>query len=126
MSYLTAQDILSADDIGVEDVEVPEWGGTVRVQGLNGQERDGFEAAMTEKRGKSYEANLSNIRAKLVARTVVDADGNRLFGDDQVSKLGKKSGAALERVFSVARRLSGMTSEDVEELAGNSDADQND
>jgi hypothetical protein len=37
-----------------------------------------------------------------------------------VEALGKKSAAALNRVFEVAQRLSGITDDDVEELAKNS------
>jgi hypothetical protein len=63
--------------------------------------------------------NLRNIRAKLVALTVVDEDGNRIFSDEDAEALGKKSAAALDRIFAVAQRLSGLRPEDVEELAGN-------
>lgn len=33
------QQILSADDLGFKDVEVPEWGVTIRVVGFNGTQR---------------------------------------------------------------------------------------
>ncbi len=46
MGLLTKDDILGADDLATEDVEVPEWGGCVRVRALTGTERDAFEAAM--------------------------------------------------------------------------------
>ena len=116
--------ILGAQDIVTEDVTVPEWGGSVRVTGLTGAERDRFEAAMvTLKKGGARGVNLENIRARMAALAIVDADGQRLFTEADVRSLGGKSAAALERVFKVARRLSGLTEEDVEELAGNSDAD---
>jgi hypothetical protein len=68
--------------------------------------------------------NLKNIRAKLVALTVVDEEGNRIFSDSDASALGKKSAAALDRVFEVAQRLSGLRPEDVEELSKNFGSDQ--
>ncbi|MFE3382837.1 hypothetical protein [Streptomyces anulatus] len=43
-NYLSAEQILDADDLAIEDVPVPEWGGTVRVKGMSGTERDRFEA----------------------------------------------------------------------------------
>jgi len=43
-----------------------------------------------------------------------------LFRSD-VKALGEKSAAALERVFDVARKLSGLSEDDVEELAGDFD-----
>jgi len=40
-----------------------------------------------------------------------------LFTDADVKALGMKSAVALQRVFDVAQRLSGITSDDVDELA---------
>lgn len=119
--YLTKEQILTAQDIQREEVDVPEWGGKVLVQGLTGQERDAFEASMIKGKGKNAEVNLANLRAKLVARSVINADGQRLFTDDEIPVLAKKSAAALDRVYSVAQRLSGISAEDVEELTKNSE-----
>lgn len=119
MALLSREAILQAQDLPTEDVEVPEWGGTVRVRGLTGAERDAFEQSIVEQRGKSTRMNLKNIRAKLVALTVVDEQGNRVFTDEDAELLGKKSASALDRIFAVAQRLSGLRPEDVEELAGN-------
>ena len=119
IDLLTRQQILEAQDIEDEIVEVPEWGGSVKVQGLTGTERDQFESALIKGKGKNTTMNLRNVRAKLVAHSIVDDDGNRLFTDHDVGVLGAKSAAALDRVFAVAQKLSGITKEDVEELAKN-------
>lgn len=119
---LDLQAILGAKDIVTEDVEVPEWGGTVRVTGLNGLERDQFESTLVEQKGKKTRVDLRNARARLVSMTVVDEAGKRVFSPDHVGILGTKSAAALDRVYTVAARLSGLTDEDMDELTGNSDA----
>lgn len=119
MALLSKEAILQAQDLPTELVPVPEWGGEILVRGLTGAERDAFEQSIVEQRGKSTRINLRNLRAKLVAMTVVDEQGNRLFSDDEAEALGRKSAAALNRVFEVAQRLSGLRQEDVEELAGN-------
>jgi len=116
---LTRDDILNAQDLPTEDVSVPEWGGTVRVRGLTGAERDVFEASIVEQRGKKARVNMKNMRATLVALTLVDEDGKRLISETDVEALGQKSGVALDRVVRVALRLSGLSPGDVEELAGN-------
>jgi hypothetical protein len=126
MSLLSRDLILDANDLGFEDLEVPEWGGTVRVRALTGAERDAYEASMSQQRGKNYVRNLANIRAKLVVRSVVDENGDRLFTDQDANALGTKSAAALDRIFEVAAKLSRLSEEDVEELAGKSDSDPND
>lgn len=116
---LARDDILKAQDLPTERVFVSEWNGEVIVRGLTAAERDAFEQSIVETRGKNTRMNLKNIRAKLVAMTVVDEQGNRLFSDEDAEWLGKKSAAALDRIFAVAQRLSGLRPEDVEELAGN-------
>jgi hypothetical protein len=121
---LTREAILNAPDLQVEDVDVPEWGGKVRVRGLTGAERDAFEQSIMEQRGRDMSLNLRNIRAKLVALSVVDEQNNRVFSDADVKALGQKSAVALQRVFEVAQRLSGLRNEDVEELAKNSENGQ--
>ena len=66
-NLLTRDTMLSASDIEIELVEVPEWGGHVFVKGMSGTERDQFEASITEQRGKDARVNMANIRAKLSA-----------------------------------------------------------
>jgi hypothetical protein len=55
---------------------------------------------------------------------MIDESGKRLFPDADVRELGKKSASALQRVFEVAQRLSGLSNADVEELTKNSTSDQ--
>jgi hypothetical protein len=118
MALLTRDQILGAEDLETEDVPVPEWGGVVRVRSLTGTERDGFEASVVQfRRDGSRELRLANVRARFVALTAVGEDGERLFSDDDVKGLGRKSAAALERVWDAARQLSGLSDNDVEELA---------
>jgi hypothetical protein len=125
--YLSRDDIAKASDIKSEDVPVPEWGGTVLVRGLSGAERDNYIASLSRQVGTKVHRNPANATAKLVALCVVDDDGKRLFPEPQdVALLGRKSGAALDRVFEVAARLSGLSGEDIEDLEGNSPATQND
>ena len=123
---LSRDEILKVDDIRYEEVEVPEWGGTVRVRGMSGAERDAFEGSVVEQRGKKTAVNTRNLRAKLVAKSIVDGAGKRIFDDGDVEALGQKSAAALNRVFEVAQRLSGLSDEDMEELEKNSGSDQSD
>lgn len=121
---LTKDAILSANDLVTEDVAVPEWGGTVRVRTISGAERDAFEQAIVTRKGKNVQTNLANIRAKMVALCVVDENGQRLFADKDVLLLGTKSAAALDRVFTVAQQLAGLTDKDVDELAENLETGQ--
>jgi hypothetical protein len=102
MTYLTRDQIFAAPDLPTEDVEVPEWGGTVRVRGLSGSARDEYEALRLEQ-------GRPNLRAKFVSLVIVDEHGAPLFGEVDVVRLGQKSSTALERVAMAGVRLSGLT-----------------
>ena len=117
MTLLNRESILQADDLPKELVDVPEWGGSVYVRSLTGAERDRFESSMIKQRGKNQQMNLDNIRAKLAVLTVCDEEGKRIFSSADIDELSKKSAAALDRIFAVARRLSGLGEDDVKELA---------
>ena len=112
---LSKEQILKANDLPTEEVEVPEWGGSVLVRTMTGTERDKFETSLIDGKQK----NLDNIRARLCAKCIVDDKGERLFEDTDVAELGKKSASALDRVFTAAQRLNGLSGEDVKELEKN-------
>ena len=109
MTTLTKDQILEASDLTTETVEVTAWGGSVNVRSMSGADRDAFESSMMKISADGTRApDMSNMRAKLVALTVVDDAGNRLFGVSDVDRLALKSAAALELVFDVAQRLNGL------------------
>jgi hypothetical protein len=115
---LSREQILGATDRKTEDVAVPEWGGSVRVRALSGAERDSYEASIVSLQGDGTKViSLKNLRGRLVSLSCIDDEGGRLFSDEDAIALGDKSAAALERVFDVARKMSGLTEDDVEELA---------
>ena len=116
MAILSKEQILEANDSKTEIVSVPEWGGDVIISTMSGFARDRFEASCL---GKSGGTNMVNIRAKLVAATVVDEAGQLMFNEKDIAKLGNKSCAALERVFEAAQKLNAIGDEDVEDLAKN-------
>lgn len=117
---LSRDAILAIKDTKYEDVPVPEWGGTVRIKALSGSERDQFEASIVGTGGgRARQRNMINIRARLVALTIVDENMQTMFTPGDVDELGTKSASALDRCFAVAQRLAGITDADVEELDGN-------
>lgn len=122
---ISREEILRADDIKQEWVEVPEWStdgkrAAVLVRGLDGVHRDAYDKS--NRTPADNKLIWINMRARLVQRCVIDpVDGNFQFQEADVVALGQKSGAALNRVWSVAARLSGMTDDEKEKIAENLD-----
>ena len=117
MALLSKDDIFAVNDRKTEEVNVPEWGGSVLVRTLSGRERDEFEASTVKTNKGKQEQNYDNFRARFVALCVVDESGKRLFTSRaEIQMLGNKSVAALQRVFNKAQELNGMTEQDVEDL----------
>lgn len=114
---LTREQILGAQDANAQEVEVPEWGGSVSIRVMSGTERDSWEAdVMKASEAKSFE----NMRAKLLARVICDDKGDRLFPSaDDVVALGNKSGVALQRLFEAATKLNAISKEAQDELGKN-------
>lgn len=115
--FESAEEIFEIDDMKVVEVAVPAWGGKkVRLKMLTAAERDDFEASTVEmKRGKQKQ-NLANLRARLVARCLVNSDGQRIFTSGDVARLGRKSAAALDLLFTKCQELNGFSEGDIEEL----------
>lgn len=126
MALLNKEQITSADDRLWEDVEVVEWGGEVRVLGMSGTDRNAYQEQMVVigTNGKPQRINLADQLAKLVAKCLVDENFERLFTDKEIKGLGAKNGAVLDRLGDIAKRLSGLAEDAVEEKAGNSAAAQ--
>lgn len=118
MTYLTRNGILNADDRPVEDVHVPTWGGTVRVRALSAATRDQIEGEI------GLKSEWNNVRAKAAVEAIVDENGEPVFTAKDIGPLGKKSGAALDQLFDVIRRLSGMETGSTQEAEGNSEPGQ--
>lgn len=120
--YLGRDAILRPATLKTEEVRVPEWADpdtgadVVLVRELNGRERDEWEASLATQRGGKMIPDVRNVRAKLVARSVVGEDGQPVFAPEDVDRLGELSGAALDRVFEVASRLSGLSQQDLDDL----------
>lgn len=107
---LTADQILAADDAGLLEVPVPEWGGSVYIRVMSVGERDSYERKWIGKK----EQGVDNFRTEFLARVLCDEKGNLLFGREKVDALAGKSGAVMGRLFDAAMRHNYMEAESVE------------
>jgi hypothetical protein len=123
MPILNREQFLSKRPLRTETVDVPELGegAQVIVSEMTARARDAYERSLVDLRGKTPRPMLENVRAKLVARCVVDESGAPLFTEADVEAVGDTSAAAMDRLYAAAQRLNGMTKADEEELVKNSD-----
>jgi len=110
---LSRDQILGAVDFNFVEVDVPEWGGSVRLRGLSAAERDDFEASL------GVSQDLVNMRARLVVNCLVDENNEKLFKASEAKELGKKNGQVINKLFDEVRKLSGMADEDLGIAEGN-------
>lgn len=114
---LVKGDFLRKRVLNSEEVPVPEWGGVVLVREMTAAERDLYEQWTLEEN-----ADKTEIRARLVAFTVIDEDGKPVFSDIDIPDIKKLSGKIIARITRKSFELSGMLGEAREELTKNSDA----
>lgn len=102
---LTAAAILAADDLKREDVDCPEWGGTVTVRELTAGDRQRFRAL-------SVAGDADGVlSAALVAMSAIDEDGQLLFATADLAALAGKNPAPIERLAKASLILSGLYEE---------------
>lgn len=123
MGLLSRSAILDADDLKHEDVEVAQWGGTVRIRVMTGAERDEFRSAIASQEGS---VPVGKFSAALLVATCVDESGARLFTMEDMHALAEKSAASLDAPAAVAMRLNGLGGGAVQEAAKNSASGQSD
>ncbi len=112
--------ILTAQDIPSESVDVPEWGVKVEVRGMTGAERTRI---MDKAVGQTGDVNLQFVYPEIVIATSFDPEsGEQIFSPSDRDALLAKSANALDRLASVGMRLSGFTQESADVAGKDSSA----
>lgn len=117
MSELSKDDILEADDTeDLEEVEVPEWGGSVYVGEMSAAERDRLEDDTydLDEKGQMRGLSMVGYRARVLALTLRDADGEQLFDYEDWRQIADKAARPVDKVFTVAAEKNGLSEEDIE------------
>jgi hypothetical protein len=109
--YLSKEQIVSATDVKTIDLDIPEWGGTVRVRNLSALEREQFIRDI-----QSKNLDLSKTKIAWVARCLIQEDGNPIFSSTEIELLGNKSAKALDRVVDAIESINALTVESMKEI----------
>ena len=112
---LDKNSILAADDLPVQSVEVPEWGGAVNICTLGALDMAAFQASIRDADGKI----VDHVMPRFLVATIVDENRSRIFSDEDFEALAKKNPVVLNRLFDVAQKLNGIGIAAQEEIAKN-------
>jgi hypothetical protein len=113
---LNRDSILQAQDFKTVDVDVPEWGGSLRLRMLSAAERFAVNDAATVD-GKF---DPTKFQTTLIEFTAVDETGVKLFQPGDAAALAGKSATAVGRVFEAASALNALNAGAVEIAEKNS------
>jgi hypothetical protein len=117
---LTREQILGAQDIRIEPVEVPEWGGVVYVKRMSCRAAEEYQDWLMARQNGDGSLKMADLRASLLARVLCDDQGRLLFSEDDIGALGEKDSAVMARLFQAAQKASGLVDDAVEETEKNS------
>ena len=111
---LNKSQILAANDLGLLEVPVPEWGGSVYLRVMTVGERDAFELEWNGTDGK-----VDDFRSKFLARCLADDQGRRLFTDAELHLLAGKSAKVMSRLWKAAVEHNNLDEPAIQEAAKN-------
>lgn len=112
---LNRNDILAVNDLATDLIEVPEWGGQVRIRVFSGVQRDRLDAFLT--RNTDKDGNLkdpSGLRVLVCVLACCNDDGTPLFKPEDAKALEVKSSVALDRILKAASKLNGLGDKGIE------------
>ncbi|WP_254510421.1 hypothetical protein [Anatilimnocola floriformis] len=108
------QQILAANDLRLEKLEIPEWNVNLWVRAWDGSARSRHE---DRARALSKGASTRFLREHIVAISVCDEEGRLVFDEDKdLEALSKKSSAILDRIVAAALKVNAITADDLNDL----------
>ena len=106
--------ILGVIDLPLKEIAVPAWGDdvTVWLRTMSVAERD--RMFMLARDLSTGQLDPENFRAKVLVFCICDAEGNRLFREDEADLLGQKSAEAIVLLYNEARALNKLDRSETE------------
>jgi hypothetical protein len=120
---LSKEALQKKDDLPTRTVEVPEWGGSVRLRGLSGKKRMQMRRCYDAKTGEIAD---DEVLAKVLVWSMVGADGKPVLTESDVPWLIEKNGVVLVRLAEAVMEMSAMTEKSAAEVKENLPAARSD
>lgn len=120
MTALSKESILNAGNAVREKVEVPEWGGCVYIGEVSAKDwMESQDAALKDKEdGRQF--STAPWIGRILAKSIVDENGNRIFSDEDASELMKKPLTIINRLYRIADKVNDFTGRGVKDAEKNS------
>lgn len=107
--YIGVDDFDSLNDIAFDDVYIPEWKKWIRLGSLTADDLlDWVEA------NEGAPKKLQGLR--LLVKSIVDQNGNRIGTEELVEKLRKRHAGAVRRLMERATKLNGLEDKEDEKI----------
>lgn len=117
MALVTREQFEQSKHMQTTDVEVPEFGGTMRVKSMTARERSELEKQFLGK--NEAMSDPGGFRVALLSLTIADEAGELMFTKDDRDLLLSKDAGGIERLFEAACKLNGFSKADVDDLEKN-------
>lgn len=136
MALLNRNQILEAKDIKTKDIEVKEWGGTIRIKQLSAKEYNDITMNMVNIRKmaakqlsskKNADENLEdaineiaikNQKILLLIKSIVDENMKPLFSEADMELLYQKNTNVIDKIIAEIEEFNAVSTEDAKKNLG--------
>lgn len=118
---LNREALLNAPGPATTIIEVPEWGGQLRIKAFSGTERAEFAKICA-----ADDKIMAEIFGKVLILGCVEENGSPLLGAADVDTIMAKDGRVVQRVAEAIMEFNGLTDKAAETIKGNSAGIQSD
>jgi len=112
MNKLSKQEILAKVKLPEVEIEVPEWGTTLKLKGMTGKQRLVLAKSVNPETDKEDAEAIVNIITKLISISVVDETGNPMFSEDEAKALVDGDLNTASKVVTEIYKLNGINQEE--------------
>ncbi len=107
---LNKHQIFGCDDMRYSTLDVPEWGGEIRLKTMSFAEQSDYEKLKESK-------DSAGLIVGMVVRCAVDEHGKRLFEESDLEELQKKNTQVLVKIFHAALELNSLHEDELKSKA---------
>lgn len=112
-AVLTVEDIITSDDRDLVDVEVPEWGGIVKVQPFTKRQQVEIRRAAQVSLGGDGNIDVDEFERQVFLAGLVEPE----VTPDQYNLLLEKNAQAMDRIVKEILRINGMAEDTEKQVA---------